>query len=93
MKLPEFGADLCAEYARRVYGGWLDEWTYVRPGAWRGTAWPCSGRHEATGTPESGRPSPVVAIIVCTCQCHRPGGTPHELPGRSNRTGVHPTEL
>lgn len=93
MTVPEYGADLCAEYARLVYGGRLDPWTYIAPGAWRGTEWPCTGRREATGTPTEDGPSPVIATIVCSCPCHQPGGTQHELPRLARRTAVHPTDV
>ena len=83
----ELGADMCAQYAPFVYGGQLDPWTVVAPGAWDGDAWPCPG--VAVGA-DVARTGEVVAEVRCTCPCHN-GGPQHELPPR--RTAVHPTEV
>lgn len=76
----EVGANLCDLYAPLVYGGQVDPWTVVQPGAWSGTEWPCPGRSVAA----------TVVRAVCTCPCHT-GGLVHELPPA--RTAVHPTEV
>lgn len=82
---PVVGGDLCAAYIPVVHGGWLDPWTYKMPGSWRGTAWPCPGRTEASNMPR--------VMVECTCGCHR-GEFEHDLPaGSAPRTGVHPTEV
>lgn len=80
------GADLCALFAPMVYGGRLNVGTFVLPGAWRGTEWPCTGEKELTG------PNDWRALAECTCRCHV-GEFEHELPARANRTAVHPTDV
>lgn len=86
----EAGADLCAAYAPFVVGGWLDEHTYVQPGAGvRDGLWPCPG--VKVGADVGLAPDDdLVLRLTCTCRCHR-GEFEHELPPR--RTAVHPTEV
>jgi hypothetical protein len=82
-------ADLCAQYAPFVVGGWLDPWTYVQPGASGATEWPCPG--VKVGADLGLAPDDdLVLNLTCTCRCHR-GEFEHELPPR--RTAVHPTEV
>lgn len=81
------GADLCALYVPFVYGGRPDPDTVVLPGAWRGTAWPCTGSQKMRAGGQ------VIGLIECTCPCHTPGEEQHELPDRSNRSAVHPTDV
>lgn len=86
----ELGADLCELYIPMVFGGRLDEHTVVRPGAFRGSEWPCPGR--TVGADVGIRSVTVVVEVYCTCGCHR-GEFTHELPPRADRTGVHPTDV
>jgi hypothetical protein len=85
-------ADVCALWKPYVYGGRIDFDTFIAPGAWRGTVWPCTGATDlrAGGTPT--QPTLPFGVLECTCSCHA-GGEQHELPGRANRTGVHPTDV
>lgn len=83
----EAGADICDAFAPFVYGGRVDHFTVIAPGAWRGTTWPCPGQQ-----PLRGPDGADIGRVTCTCLCHH-GGPAHELPKNANRTTVHPTDV